>query len=117
MKLTKPNYSEWIFYLLNIIFVLLIFYPLFFVSFFSLGSKEDHINIMESEPIQFIAFRFLFDVFFVVIIMMPICIANIGLKIILEIKKEGVLKVIFLDFVILVAYSLGLVIGGYLLHL
>lgn len=73
MKLTKPNYSEWIFYLLNIIFVLLIFYPLFFVSFFSLGSKEDHINIMETEQIQFIAFRFLFDVFFVVIMMMPIC--------------------------------------------
>lgn len=47
----------------------------------------------------------------------PICIANIGLKIILEIKKEGVLRVIFLYFVILVAYSLGLVIGGYLLHL
>ena len=40
MKLTKPNYSEWIFYLLNIIFVLLIFYPLFFVSFFSLGSYK-----------------------------------------------------------------------------
>lgn len=66
MKLTNPNYSEWIFYLLNIIFVLLIFYPLFFVSFFSLGSKEDHMNIMETEPIQFIAFRFLFDVLFVV---------------------------------------------------
>lgn len=114
MRLIKPIYSEWIFYLLNIIFVLLIFYPLFFVSFFSLGSKEDHINTMETEPVQFITFRFLFDVFFVVIMMVPIYIANLALKIILEIKNKSILiRAMLLDFVILVAYSLGLVIGGY----
>lgn len=118
MKLTKLNYSEWIFYLLNIIFVLLIFYPLFFVSFFFLGSEEDYVNIMETGPIRFIAFRFLFDVFFVVIMMVPIYIANIALKIILEIKNKSILiRAMFLDFVVLVAYSLGLVIGGYLLDL
>lgn len=115
MKLTKLNYSEWIFYLMNIIFILLILYPLFFVNFFSLGSEEDHVNIMETEPISFIAFRFLFNVFFVIIMMVPIYFANIVLKIILEIKNKSILiRAMFLDFVILVAYSLGLVIGGYL---
>lgn len=115
MKLTKLNYSEWIFCLMNILFILLILYPLFFVNFFSLGSEEDHINTMEAEPISFISFRFLFDVFFVVIMMVPIYLANIVLKIILEIKNKSILiRAIFLDFVILVAYSLGLVIGGYL---
>ncbi len=100
---------------MNIIFILLVLYPLFFVNFFSLGSEEDHANIMETKPMSFIAFRFLFDVFFVVIMMVPIYLANIVLKIILEIKNKSILiRAMFLDFVILVAYSLGLVIGGYL---
>lgn len=115
MKLIKPNYPEWIFYLLNIIFILLIFYPLFIVSFLSLGSEEEHVNIMKTEPILFIASRFLFNVFFVVIMMVPIYIVNIGLKMMLEIRKERILKrIMFIDFIILITYSLGLVIGGYL---
>lgn len=114
MKLIRPNYPELILYLLNVIFVLLISYPLVFVTFFSLGTEEDHKYIMETEPWSFVFGRLLVDVFFIALTMVPGYLINIALKIMLEINKKGILiKVIFIDYLVLTAYSWGLIIAGY----
>lgn len=119
MKLIKHNYPELIFYLLNILFILVIFYPLFFVTSIWLGDEESYLSILETEALSFISGRFLMDVLFITITMVPICIINIILKIvILEIEKKGILvKVMCMDFIILIVYSLGLVIGKYGVYL
>lgn len=114
MKLIKPNCSEWIFYLLNAIFIVIISYFLFFVSLIWLSDKDSHQVILGTKPLSFIVGRFLIDVFFIVLTMVPVYIANNVLNIFFKIKKKSILiRVMFIEFLILVVYSIGLLIGSY----